>query len=383
MSTHIEIARPAYQPVQTVNPNDLSSGSFGVTLSIPFQSVVSEPYLYIEFPTFDCRLGAAIGEIGLKSDLVSVQLTLDECVALKLVLSGKLIDDGTEFSVEGAALQAALIEERPRADFVAATLSALLGLSEKVRLHIPEIGLDVERRFELSLLEVSQQLQARQIDYRLMVIEGATGLQFAMPPSGFSGEEIGDISFVYYAITQRSFVHVLNHVQLLTRANQESFDFVLHINTSGVVPPLDPKIVTRMILGHSVALGPQTYTINDAYVENLDSVLKELAENDGHEVVVTVRSCGNAAIYHLPEAPRLPPTPWAPEIQALVDLESRLDAEVFDRYNGLAAASLANLTDEQIAALTERPELDESAFLINESDSESDPDEGETELNAY
>ncbi len=378
MATYIEIARPSYQPVQIINPNDVSGASLGATLSVPFRGVTSEPYLYVEFPTFACWLEASIIEIEqqLMSGVVSIQVTLYDGVALKLILNGRLSEDGTEFSVLGAALQTALTEERPRSDFVAATLNALLGLSGKVRLHIPEIGLDVESSFDISLLDISQKLQARQTDYRLMVIERATGLEFVMPTSGFSGEEIGDISFAYYAITERSFIHVLNYVQLLTPANQESIDIVSAIDKSGVLPSLPPKLETRTILGHSVRLGPQTYTIEDAYVENFDSVLQELAVADGHEVSVTVRSRGNDAVYYLPQAPQLPDSPWTPEIQALVDLESRLDAELVDRYNALAAASLANLTDEEIAAVTERPELDEDAFLINGTDRNSNQDEG-------
>ena len=99
MATYIEIARPSYQPVQIMNPHDLSGASLWATLSVPFQGVASEPYLYIDFPTFDCRLAASIVDIEqqLQSGVVSIELTLYDGVALELILSGELLDDGTSF----------------------------------------------------------------------------------------------------------------------------------------------------------------------------------------------------------------------------------------------------------------------------------------------
>jgi hypothetical protein len=49
-----------------------------------------------------------------------------------------------------------------------------------------------------------------------------------------------------------------------------------------------------------------------------------------------------------------------------IDLESQLDAHLVERYHSLAAATLDDLTEEEKAAVTARPDLDEEAFLIED-----------------
>jgi hypothetical protein len=72
----------------------------------------------------------------------------------------------------------------------------------------------------------------------------------------------------------------------------------------------------------------------------------------------------------LQNAPRLREPGWDPSIQALIDLEPQLDARLADRYNALAASTLDDLTEEEKRDVTARPELDEAAFILSDSDGE-------------
>ena len=56
-------------------------------------------------------------------------------------------------------------------------------------------------------------------------------------------------------------------------------------------------------------------------------------------------------------------------MQMLIDMEGQLDAALVERYNALAAASLAGLSENEKAEITARPEVGE-AFLIDDTSPE-------------
>jgi len=53
----------------------------------------------------------------------------------------------------------------------------------------------------------------------------------------------------------------------------------------------------------------------------------------------------------------------------LINMDGRLDAALVKRYNDLAAASLADLNEDEKAEITARPEIGE-AFLIDSTPTE-------------
>lgn len=97
-------------------------------------------------------------------------------------------------------------------------------------------------------------------------------------------------------------------------------------------------------------------------MEDRDHIIQEMLSNDGHSVEVKLRSLSGQIRYELPEAPRLPVAAWDQKIQMLIDLEDKLVDSLANRYHALAASTLVNLTDEEKAEITARPELDEEAF---------------------
>ncbi len=351
--------------IETTTP--ITASVLAGAFPLPLPEIQPEASLIITVPDFHGRLSATLTDITsiIDSTLIIAKSILDQHVNLSLTLTGGLADGGTVFQVKQTSLQMELAKELARADFVASTLDALLALAGGVNLAIPEIGLDLKGlKFDKSLIEISRMLQTRQTAYRLMVIERTTGIRFALPPS-FSGNEISNITFAYRAIFDRAFNWQFDTFPLRVPANQDTLNRIIAMNQSrSMTFSIAQDEIT--ILGKSILLGDARVIVEDGFIENFDEVKKELERLDNHEVEVVIRSVNGQARIEMPDAPRLPDNAWDSNIQSLIDLESELDARLVERYHALAAATLEGLTEEEKAAVTIRPELDEEAFVIKD-----------------
>ena len=177
------------------------------------------------------------------------------------------------------------------------------------------------------------------------------------------------IIFTYRAIVDRSFVWPFVPTEIRELATRETLDQLPSKDNPIYESP--PTRVIKSVLGEPISLGRGTLVIEDFFILNDDAVRRELAINDGHPVEFVVDSVSGQAKYYMLEAPLLPDTPWDSKIQKFIDLESQLDARLVERYHALAAATLADLTEEEKAEVTARPELDFGAFL-DDTDEEDD-----------
>lgn len=339
-------------------------------IPFPLSQPTEEVSLRIIIPDFDFSLFIPLTSITseIESGKVALQAAVDANVIATLILTGGLIEARAKFRLERVSLNVELTKQSARAEFVASTLIPMLALAQEVHLQIPDVQFEQKLKFDLPLREISHWLQRRQVAYRLMVIEQATGVEFVLPPS-FSAEETETIAYLYHAITDRSFVWPVEAITADVPASKQMLDQL----PSGDQPTsqrLGPVPSAKTFLGHSITLGNETVEIDDTIIEHVDEVRRELAQNDGHLVKVVVRSLSGQARVKLPEAPRLPEAPWDSKIQALIDLEPQLDARLAERYHALAAATLADLTEEEKAPLTARPELGEEAFSMSDLDGE-------------
>ena len=244
----------------------------------------------------------------------------------------------------------------------------MLGLANEVALRIPDINLDMKLRFEQSLLEISRKLQWRQLAYRLLVIEKATGLEFTLPMQ-ISGNEMGTIAFIYHAIIERSFDWPDETFTLLLPANKEGLDVLSDLTQPISLTFFSPRPISKLLFGKEVLLGQEEVTIQSRRIENLNEVLQELACGDGHLVEVIIRLLDGQIHHNLPEAPRLPDNAWDSNIQSLIDLESQLDHRFAEGYHALAAATLEGLSEEEKAAVTARIDF-EDEFVLNDATEE-------------
>lgn len=327
--------------------------------------------LRIDLPDFEFHFATSVSKLisEEKPQEVIIEFQADKQVSLSLCLTGRLTKGAEQFDIEQALINIDKDRTQARADFVASTLWAAFTLVETVFLRIPKLELDLNLKFDLPLLEISKLLQTRQTDYRLMVIEQATGRRFNLPDD-FSGSEMEAIIFTYRAIVDRSFAWPVKPQSLVrdeVSAMPENLarlfpdSGTLQYETSAM--PL-----SQTVLGEEIPLGIATAVIEDFFIQNADDVRRELAKCDGHVVELFVGSKTGRAIFNFPEAPRLPDSPWDSNIQTLIDLESKLDARLCERYNALAASTLEGLTEEQKAAVTARPDLDWGSFLGGNED---------------
>ena len=344
MSTAIEIQRAVVLPT-------VLAGSGPV----PVPDLVPDLTLRIIVGDFELGIDAPILEVDRTLEKVVGDILLRVAIAEDIV--GNILLSAKDR--EGISLSFQLWPAEQSADvaFVASTLNAALKLSREVALEIHEIGLHLTlTAFDPPLLEVGRLLRERQTTHRLMVIERACGIDFGPVPSTLSGDEVGTIGFIYHAIVDRTFTDGLSEVEVLIASNEEGLETLNRLKgSSSLVFPKEN--ISKSLFGRSILLGAQTVKITDPYIEYVDQIQEEIARGDGHQVRIVIRSDTNRAQYSLPEAPRLPPTPWEPSVQKLIDLETQLDAALLDRYNALAAGSLAGLSEEEKELVTQPSEI--------------------------
>ena len=283
---------------------------------------------------------------------------IDTNTLIIVTLLGESATDGFQTNSVTFGFESA--KKTATSNFRVVTLRAALSLATQTRLVSPGLKLELWFRLHESLREISEMLKFRQTMYRIMVIERATGKLLSVPPF-ITGEDMESVSFIYHAITKRHFEWAYDEIkidypaskglaaQLEQYSHERDFEY--------------PDLRHQSLLGVEVLLGDGTTTMKDSYIENLEQTLRELRTDDGHTVTVRVRSRIGLALIQAPHAPRLPEQTWDPELWMLINMDEQLDAALLTRYHDLAASTLDGLTDEEKAAITERPYLDEEAFL--------------------
>jgi hypothetical protein len=341
-----------------------------VLFPVSLREIRPDVQLEIAFPEFGGSFGAPVtvdtSEVDSGIVIATARITCDVDLVMKLVgeYEGQT-GSSTEATVEIRHRDA---ERRRALDvFVTYTLFALLGLSRRVdlRLHIPGIEPLVSLSFDTPLPAASQYMQSRQLAYKVMVIEKATREQFVLPVTR-SAVEAATISFVYEAIVKRSFLWPDNYDGGVIRlpASKEGLSELLALKQESEVK-FGPHLISRTLFGKTVSLGVGTVTVLDAVIEDSDRFEGAMEDSDGHGVQIRIRSLSGRIRYELPEAPQLTEGLWDRNTQTLINLEPLLDAALFERYNALAAGSLADLTDEEKARVTERVDF-AAAFLPTE-----------------
>ena len=305
----------------------------------------------------DFSVSRAVGKVSAKA-------SIGRYATLNMELLGEFAGDSDELVVQQTAVTIDEIGASATSEFVAYSIRALLGLADEMRFQIPELTFDLVQKFNIPLRRISQRLRMRQIAYRLMVIERATGLEFTLP-SSYSAHDYSTLSYVFHAIVDREFDWPLSATPGDAPATKEALESLLPLLAKDKPSRqvLGPTLAKRTLLGHTVELGNEWFVVEDLVIDRPEEVRNELASGDGHRVNYQARSLSGKAKIKLPDAPRLPDSPWEPIVQELIDLDWRLDERLAQRYHALAASTLAGLTEEEKAEVTERPSLGEDAFV--------------------
>lgn len=344
---------PTYFPIAST----IEAGN----LLIPTLESNQAGMIEINAPAFLFNLNAPITtiQVSLDKQQVFITATIDETVLARLTLRG-IIENNHIFQTQESLLDLIVTEDVAKGDFIALTLKALLALAGETTLHIPRLGLKLKLNFQVPLKSISDILQKQQTAYRLMVIECATGITFQLP-SEYSGKEIRDITFIYRAITDRTFVWP-NPEMTITVEMPATQEQLSKMPRQLIVEDihLDPMVVEKHLLGHTIHLGKQKLVIKDGVLKDFDWVLQNLAIDDGHIVPAVFISATGQYLFSFPEAPQLLDKPWDSLIQHLIDIEPYLYQQLSDSYNALAASTFSGLTEEEIAEITARPQNEDA-----------------------
>ncbi len=338
---------------------------FEGAIPIPFTLPQSFPRftLPITAPGFHYELEAPLIERPiLEGGQFIISFSVDEHVVFTLTLTGKQLDGKSQFQASHYLLHCKVIEPRARPHFVAATVLAVFGFAGKIGLKIPELGISSFLDFNPPLVEISDFLQRRQIAYRLMTIERASGIKFQWPQV-CTYEELGFLHRVFLAITERSFLGPIDPITYKVPAVRELIQWLDSVVNSPR-QTYGPMPINTNLYGQTIDMGIGRIVVDDAYILDAAKVRQELEANDGHLVEIIISSLSGQGLYETPEAPRLDPDTWEPNIKALIILEQSLDESLVERYHALATATLAGATEEQKRNLTARPKLNEDAFLL-------------------
>jgi len=157
--------------------------------------------LSFDVPAFGMRMDGEITDLRFNNGYgeVTFESFVYSGVAAQLTLRNEYANGTTGvLQIKGASLNFRAGDHKPRTHFVADSLYALLGLAGQVRISIPNMNIDLGLNFKIRPSEISKFLELRQIEFGLMVIEKATGLQFAVPQH-ISGDEIKSIGVAYHA----------------------------------------------------------------------------------------------------------------------------------------------------------------------------------------
>lgn len=336
------------------------------SLPIPLPQVEAGLSLFFNIPAFQLQIAIPIKDI--ESDMAAGKVVfsavIDNDAIVILTGMGKLNREEDGFRIEHVNLHLERLAETARADFIISTIRAALVLADRVHLRIPDVHIDITLGFDEPLLDISQMLRRRQIDYRIMVIERAVGLEFHLPLD-ISGDEVHDISFAYHAIVDQSFFWPIDSITLSIPATKKWNDILARLRHEASIP-IGPDPYSLKLFGHHIALGQRCVIVQDALIENFEAVQKEMSKDDGHTVPMVIRSVSGRAKHDFFGAPKPPVAIWNSDIQKMVELEPQLDARLAKGYNALAAATLSDLSEEEKKEVTIRPELGE-AFLIDDT----------------
>lgn len=318
----------------------------------------------VEISDFDCEFDFEILDIqgDLASNEIILYLGLDGKMIIKVSLEGSWEQKNEpQFHLNNLVLTLEKKFETPISEFLSSTVWSILGLASKFRILIPQLNYDLTTSVELPLNEITKLLQERQIAYRLMVIEAALGVQLPFPQGFIKGNDIENIAFCYHAIVEREFDWFSIPTVVPWNSNEESLSWLPETNEPTSVT-FRPEPLTKSIFGIEILLGVLTARIEKAVFDNYDEAKRKLSKLDNSIVEIKLRSLNGTSRIIAKDVPSLPENLWSEKLQRLINLDSRLDSFVLDKYFALAASTLEGLTEEQKEAILERPDLDEKAF---------------------
>lgn len=318
------------------------------------------PRFEIEFPDFDYKFSFKIikTESELSASEIIFYLKLDENV-IKVVFSGDRVKREGLY-VNNLGFGDELQGQTPVSVFRLKSLWAMMSLSEEIKIRIPSFNQEDTISFDTNLNKISELLQFRQIAYRLLVIEKTFGIRLPFPQF-IDSKNVMNIAYCYHSITDRKFKWFYPPAIVSWFASKKYLSLLPKENISFPIQEENESVKIN-IFGYQINLRSQIRRIEDGVLENFEDVKKGLSKLDGNEVLAQIRSKSGVIQIESVTTPHLPKNAFSKRIQKLIDLKESFDSLYFNKYLNSFSDAFEDLTDEQIQAITEHPELEEEAF---------------------
>jgi hypothetical protein len=322
------------------------------TLNLPFPDASPSASVEFGFPEFDYSFTTPLIDLTYTPDSrrVTARVAIDKSVTMIWTLNGEPAPEGGKMLLKEATVDFEMESGRPRAEFFADTVNALLWLAGPMRLRIPGVRLDGHLNFKAPLKKASELLRHRHAAYRLMLIGIAFDQEIPVPVE-ISDSDWQEIAFAYHAIVDRSFAWTFmrerfpiqdkGEAQKLLENGGNPFHFHLELDDFRLKLP-----------GRQLSAGQATIDIERARILNAAEIKRQLESPNGRELQAFVFILTGNAECEFHDAPRLPEMESDKHLAEFIDLEAPFDERICRAYDQLAASTLEGLTEEQVAAVT-------------------------------
>lgn len=287
---------------------------------------------------------------------ITFHLDLQKELTIGLILNG-FWDEQDEFHIAGIKINLEKNFENPLSVFLTSTLWTLIGLTSKLRIVLPQAGLNLNTSLNFSINETSRFLQERQLAHRLLVISSAAGVSLPFPKRSITGEEVETIAFCFHAIKERTFQWFAIPTLIPWIADEESLSW-LPATDEPTSMTFQPEFTKKYIFGVEIPLGFITANIDKAIIENYDEAKKLLSRLDGSTVNIKLVSLTGTTEIILLKGIKLPENPFSEKLQALMNLDPVFDDRILERFFSIASSTVEGLTKEQIDVLLEESDLE-------------------------
>ena len=312
--------------------------------------------LTLRFPEIGVAIGLRL--IGAEVDTGRGRFTLRARIEGETVLvlqHDGVFDDEGLFRAEHTWLDLEHVNPSPRVEYIALSIWAMIGLSNEFQLELEELNYKESLSLQLPLAQVASFMSRRLFARKVMTIADATGTHFILPER-LSADDLSDANFLYKVVTEATFDWPMDDLEPSLPAQPHD---VLQILQAGGVVGVSIRVESHPFKLLNQEIWPGAFVIHIAQAKLRKAELDRGLLSGTPRCEMWVRAVDGVARYEF----EAPPRPGGVEddalLRALANAEDQLTRRLAARYELLAAATVSDLTDDEVEAVTERPSHDQ------------------------
>jgi hypothetical protein len=183
------------------------------------------------------------------------------------------------------------------------------------------------------------------------------------------------IFFSARAILDRQFIWRVNQIVQPTPANEDTYDWFHNLKPSAhdhrvFKLRFGPNDLSKIVLGQETSLGTETIFLEDALIQDYETVESGLARKDGRVVNITFVPLSRVGRYFFDHPPTLPNNPWDQDVCKFIEVDGALSRALMAKYFTLMSRVVPERPPEQMYSLI-NPET--IALLAEEAHAQRTP----------